>query len=604
MTDTRAGTGHVPRAILRDARHGHWLRFTDPQTTLVATTPHEVLQVLETIERAAAEDALYCAGFISYEATPAFDAGLAAHPPGGFPLAWFCLFRSVEPVEIPAPAANASSHALRWRPSVSRTEYCEAIHRVHALIESGDTYQVNYTYRLVSEFASDPWEFFLRLVAAQNPPYGGYIDAGEWAICSASPELFFTRCNDELESRPMKGTAPRGKTLEEDLLMSERLQTSLKERAENVMIVDMVRNDFGKVAQTGSVAVKRLFEIEKYPTIWQMTSTVTAKTEQSLQNVFRAAFPPASITGAPKIRTTQIIADLETTRRNIYTGTIGFVTPAGDAQFNVAIRTALIDRKTGKAEYGAGSGIVWDSDAESEWEECETKAKVLSAEVHEFQLLETMLWEPRSGFFLKTYHLRRLAESAHYFDFRVDMREVRRELRSIARTFPPKAHRIRLLVHRSGTISLEAIALASRICNNPRVAVARNPVNTSDVFLYHKTTNRRVYESAMKESPRCRDVILWNERGQVTESTVANVFVEIGGRLFTPPVACGLLGGTMRAHLINTGRATERIISISELFTSTAVYLGNSVRGMYRVRVMRPTVREMGTPGSGARRRG
>ncbi|HPU85166.1 MAG TPA: aminodeoxychorismate synthase component I [Candidatus Latescibacteria bacterium] len=603
MTDARARTMRAPMVILRDARHGQWLKFVDPQRTLVASKLQDVLPVLETIDTAAEEDALYCAGFVSYEATPAFDAGLAAHAPGRFPLAWFCLFRSVEPVDIPAPPAKALSRTLRWYPSVSRTEYCEAIRRVHAFIESGDTYQVNYTYRLQSEVTFDRWEFFLRLVVAQNPPYGGYIDTGEWTICSASPELFFTRRNGELESRPMKGTAARGKTLAEDLLMSERLQTSLKERAENVMIVDMVRNDFGRVALTGSVAVRRLFEIERYPTIWQMTSTVTAKTEERLQNVFRATFPPASITGAPKIRTTQIIADLETTLRNIYTGTIGFVTPGGDAQFNVAIRTALIDR-TGKAEYGAGSGIVWDSDAESEWEECETKAKVLSAEVPEFQLLETMRWEPRSGYYLKTLHLRRLVESADYFGFRVDMREVRRKLRSFARTLPQKAHRIRLLVHRSGTMSLEAFPLASRIGNDVRVAVAREPVSTSDVFVYHKTTNRRVYESAMRENPGCRDVILWNERGEVTESTVANVFVNIGGRLFTPPVACGLLGGTMRAHLINTGRVTERVVSISELLTSPAVYLANSVRGMYRVRVLSPTVRDLEASGARARRRG
>ncbi|HRU23010.1 MAG TPA: aminotransferase class IV, partial [Candidatus Latescibacteria bacterium] len=302
------------------------------------------------------------------------------------------------------------------------------------------------------------------------------------------------------------------------------------------------------------------------------------------------------------IRTTQIIADLETTRRNIYTGTIGFVTPGGDAQFNVAIRTALIDRTTGKAEYGAGSGIVWDSDAESEWEECETKAKVLSAEVPEFQLLETMRWEPRSGYYLKTHHLRRLTESARYFGFKVDMREVRRELRSFARTLPRKAQRIRLLVEKSGAISLEAFPLDRRIGNNLRVAVARKPIHTSDVFVFHKTTNRRVYESAMKENPRCRDVILWNEKGEVTESTVANVFVNIGGRLFTPPVACGLLGGTMRAHLINTGRVTERVISISELLRSPVVYLGNSVRGMYRVRVMRTTAHDLEAPDARARR--
>ncbi len=269
-------------------------------------------------------------------------------------------------------------------------------------------------------------------MAAQDPPYGAFLDTGEWVICSASPELFFRLDGARIECRPMKGTAARGRTQAEDLAQARALQASEKERAENVMIVDMVRHDLGRVAQTGSVKVDRLFEVERYPTIWQMTSTVEAQTEAGLGDIFRALFPPASITGAPKVRTMQIIAELERLPRRLYTGTIGFLAPGRRAQFNVAIRTLLVNRPTGCAEYGVGSGITWDSDPEAEWQECRTKARILAPPVPAFSLLETMRWTPEEGYYLLERHLERLQDSALYFGFRFDLTALRLELERLA----------------------------------------------------------------------------------------------------------------------------------------------------------------------------
>ena len=374
------------------------------------------------MEQAVVQDGLYAAGFVSYEAAPAFDGSLVVNDDGHFPLLWFGLYEGVEEVELPAaralndaagaptssrlcaagnPAiplgpANALSRleagAPDWQASVGREEFDEAMARIKALIRSGDTYQVNYTYRLRTPFAGNPWNLFLRLVAAQDPPYGAFLDTGEWVICSASPELFFRLDGTRIQCRPMKGTAARGRTQAEDLAQAQALQASEKERAENVMIVDMVRHDLGRVAQPGSVKVARLFEVERYPTIWQMTSTVEAQTEAGLGEIFQALFPAASVTGAPKVRTMQIIADLEPLPRRLYTGAIGFFAPGRRAQFNVAIRTLLVNRKTGFAEYGVGSGITWDSDPEAEWQECRAKARILAP-----QCPLSACWKPCAG---------------------------------------------------------------------------------------------------------------------------------------------------------------------------------------------------------------
>jgi para-aminobenzoate synthetase/4-amino-4-deoxychorismate lyase len=364
------------------------------------------------------------------------------------------------------------------------------------------------------------------------------------------------------------------------------LRASEKEQAENVMIVDMVRHDLGRVAETGSVKVPRLFEVEKYPTLWQMTSTIEARTSATLSNVFRALFPPASITGAPKVRTMQIIAQIETSPRRVYTGTIGFIAPGRRHQFNVAIRTLLWNRQTRQAEYGVGSGITWGSQPEAEWQECRVKTRILDARVPAFSLLETMLWTPEDGCALLDRHLERLAQSAVYFGFAVDLPAVRLELERLAARVARTRQKVRLLVSKEGRITLEAEALPAADPAPQRVVVAPGPADSSNPFRYHKTTNRGLYEAARAACPGYADVLLLNERVEVTESTIANVAVEIEGKLCTPPVECGLLPGTLRADLLERGTLIERCISVEDVLRSPGVFLLNSVRGMYRVQVV------------------
>ena len=575
------------RVIMRDAATGRWLRFRRPREFVTARTRAEVTPGLRRVEHAVVQDGLYAAGFVSYEAAPAFDGSLVVKDDGHFPLLCFGLYEGVEEVELPTATRAADSSALDWQASVERKEFDKAMARIKALISSGDTYQVNYTYRLRTQLAGDPWNFFLRLVAAQDAPYGAFLDTGEWAICSASPELFFRLDGTRLQCRPMKGTAARGRSQSEDLAQAQALQASEKERAENVMIVDMVRHDLGRVAQTGSVKVASLFDAERYPTIWQMTSTVEAQTEAGLCEIFQALFPAASVTGAPKVRTMQIIAEMEPLPRRLYTGAMGFFTPGRRAQFNVAIRTLLVNRKTGCAEYGVGSGITWDSDPEAEWQECRAKAMILAPQSPAFSLLETMRWTPQEGYYLLERHLERLQESGLYFGFRLDLAALRLELEQLAARLGPKSRKVRLLVSKEGHITLESKALPKAALKTQRIALARAPVDSSDPFLCHKTTNRKVHEAARAPCPGYDDVLLFNERGEVTESAIANVAVDIAGKLCTPPVTCGLLPGTLRAHLLQRGELIERRIAVAELLKSPRVFLLNSVRGMYPVEVVR-----------------
>lgn len=343
------------------------------------------------------------------------------------------------------------------------------------------------------------------------------------------------------------------------------------------MIVDMIRNDMGRVAEIGSVRVPSLFDVERYPTLWQMTSTVTATTSASMDNIMAALFPCASITGAPKARTMQIIRDLETTPRRIYTGCIGFISPQGRAQFNVAIRTVLIDKQAGQAEYGVGSGIVWDSVNTEEYVECQIKAQVLTSNYPPFSLLETMLWTPDTGYFLLNYHLQRLQDSAIYFSIALAIEEVKNKLDALAISLPHKPHKIRLLVAQDGKITWEAKILDAT--KQPvKLSLAASPVDATNPFLYHKTTNRQLYDRARSASLDCDNVLLYNEQGEITETCIGNIVVQMHGELLTPPVKSGLLPGTFRAHLLAEGKITEQTIALEDLPKCDRIYVVNSVR--------------------------
>jgi para-aminobenzoate synthetase/4-amino-4-deoxychorismate lyase len=354
----------------------HWLEFREPVRVVCVHEPREVLVALDEVETAVSTQNLYAAGFLAYEAAAAF--GLAVHSPvNDMPLLWFGLYERPRPPRFQKPRRSAGYQLGEWQPAIGKETYQSAIKSIKTQIAAGNTYQVNYTFPLQASFQGDPWGLFTDLALAQHGGYAAYVDTGRHVVCSASPELFFRLDGDVLTSKPMKGTAVRGSTPLEDDENAAWLQQSEKNRAENVMIVDMIRNDMGRVAETGSVVVPNLFDVERYPTLLQMTSTVTARTQASLTEIFQAMYPCASITGAPKVRTMEIIRELEPEPRGVYTGAIGFIAPDGVAQFNVAIRTVTVDRERETAVYNIGSGVVWDSDAQEEYEECLLKAKVL-----------------------------------------------------------------------------------------------------------------------------------------------------------------------------------------------------------------------------------
>jgi para-aminobenzoate synthetase/4-amino-4-deoxychorismate lyase len=390
----------------------------------------------------------------------------------------------------------------------------------------------------------------------------------------------------------MKGTAPRGLTLVEDRLLASGLRASEKERAENVMIVDMVRNDLGRIARVGTVRVPRLWETERYPTLWQMTSTVTAETGAPLEEILLALFPSASITGAPKVRTMQIIAELERTPRGIYTGCVGVLGPGRRGWMNVAIRTLVVDRSRALAEYGTGSGIVWDAKAGTEFDECRTKTLVLGGVPPPFALIETLAWTPGRGLLLLERHLRRIADSADYFGYPCDTEAIRERLGQATRGLRG-AHRVRLLLDERGGIEVAVAPLglrsvpmndapSRRPAGTVSVALAREPVDSRDPFLYHKTTRRQVYDAALAGRPGFDDVILWNGDGEVTESTIANVVVHDADGYWTPPIVSGLLPGTFRGELLERGAIRERRVTVEELRAAKEVWLVSSVRGWRR----------------------
>jgi para-aminobenzoate synthetase/4-amino-4-deoxychorismate lyase len=346
-----------------------------------------------------------------------------------------------------------------------------------------------------------------------------------------------------------------------------------------VMIVDMVRNDMGRIAKPGTVHVPKSFEIEKYPTVMQMTSTVSSSTSASFSDIVRALFPCASITGAPKVRTMQIIKELEQSARGIYTGAIGYMGPHRKAEFNVAIRTVMIDKKEKHAEYGVGGGIVWDSQAEKEYYECRVKTAVLIADRPDFELLETILWEKGKGYFLLDKHLNRLKQSAGYFEYPLDLETIQNRLAVIMEDWSETMYKVRIKINEQGKISIESQPLDELATVQAlKIKLADKPVKTKDPFLYHKTTNRKVYDNARKTRKEYDDVLLWNEKNEITESTIANVVIEKNGKKITPPVNCGLLAGTFREWLLERGEIEEGIVTVEDFYNADKVFLINSVR--------------------------
>lgn len=552
------------------------LLFEDPVEIIEAYSIEEVKPGLEKIQ-ASVQSGYYAAGYISYEAAPAFDQAYAVHSGTKMPLLWFGIFK--QPLRVQETKEEKRFTVGEWLPDTTFKQYRSDILSIKDAIEKGDTYQVNYTIRLHSRFTGDDLGFYRQLAKAQAANYSAYLNIGKYRILSASPELFFHWKDGEITTRPMKGTCKRGKFLEEDNQRADWLFHSEKNRAENVMIVDLLRNDLGSVAVTGTVKVDSLYEIEKYPTVLQMTSTVTAKTSPgtTLLEVFTSLFPCGSITGAPKISTMKIIHSLEASPREVYCGAIGYITPENEAIFNVPIRTVVIDSESGEAEYGVGGGITWDSEIGDEYEEAQTKAMLLTSSFPDFELLESLLLE-NGEYDLLDRHLLRLQKSAAYFGIPISEPDIRKKLTRYAQNHPNRLEKVRLVVNKEGQVLIEG-GPVTPVKDAQPICLAKTPISKENRFLYHKTTHREVYEQHRPQDFDLFDVLLWNEAGELTEFTIGNLVVELGGKLFTPPVACGLLAGTMREELLAKGKISERILRKEDFNQASGLWLINSVRG-------------------------
>lgn len=675
------------RASLNDG----WAHFHQLNEWVEATDQNSVVTCLEHVE-ARVEAGLFAVGYVAFEAAAALDQALACSSPvtsrqaskdaRSLPLAGFALFEKAEAARPPFPH-NGGKALDHWtiEEGESVEHYRAAIEEILDGIAAGDVYQVNYTFPLLislqqrlrrlsrDEQQASSLGLFERLCRAQGGAYACFLRAGDLEICSASPELFFEVLGEKITTQPMKGTAPRGRFLEEDWAIAESLRESEKDRAENLMIVDMMRNDLGRIAQVGSVTVPSLFEIQKLPTLHQMTSTVQACTDASLASIFAALFPCSSITGAPKSTAMKAIRQLESQARGIYTGAVGVVLPAPPeelglleepsppdraadnpppapsgasgqtaaryARFNVAIRTAWRIHPAAPFHYGVGSGIVWDSQPDLEYQECRSKALAITQQPLEFRLLETMLLRAApyrrtsrehsssdgtsnslDRIWLLRLHTARLQASAEYFAFHFDTKRLRHKLlQALSALSPHRRYRLRVLLDPTGALEIQHFPEPRQARRVLQVAFATDPVHASDPFLFHKTTHRTVYQEALDAARKKHgggdlspggtlggaptsatgyatasttdfaldDVILHNQDGELTESCFANLIVNpvaAGEAWRTPPRSSGLLAGTLRQALFERGRIVECPLYKKDVLEASSPLLINSVRGL------------------------
>ncbi len=557
---------------------GGW-RFNGYQQTLIAWHPSEVSDILQQAE-AATEQGFYAVGFVAYEAAQALNPYLPALPPREkLPLAWFALY--IQRLPSPPHAAPAGHHHLHpLVPSLTLEEHAAAVARLHRAIAAGESYQVNFTFPLSGTCSAGANERYQAMLATQPTPFGARLDIGRHTILSASPELFFHREGDHITTRPMKGTAPRGRFPAEDTARLHDLAASPKEQAENLMIVDLLRNDLGQIAITGSVQVERLFEQEQYPTVHQLTSTITARLLPGtrLVTIFRALFPCGSVTGAPKRRSMELIAETEGGPRGVYCGAIGMLSPSGEALFSVAIRTAVLDHETGRLTMAVGSGITWEAKPEAEYAECLAKAAFLSAPQPP-NLLESLRLE-NGSYPLLTLHLKRLAWSAGRLGHRLDLLAAERALRGHA-AHASGVRKVRLLLAPDGRLTVASEPI--RPDNAPlRLALSATQVDPDDQALYLKTEDRERYERARREHPTADEVLLTNRQGELTEGSYHNLVLRLDNRLVTPPLTCGLLPGVMRQALLDQGIVTEQVLYPTDLKRAETIWLINAVRGWRR----------------------
>lgn len=582
-----------------DEHNYYSLIFTNPHDIIACYEANKLDESLSLIEYHVKSNN-YMAGFISFEAGFCFEE-IKEKELDSFPLLWFGVYKS--PIVFDHKKAvfygsdnlqkefesydehNGQSYVIKdIKSSIEKDEYIRDINYVREAISNGDTYQVNYTFKTKFQFDGSTEKLFYDLCTKQSVSYSALIRFNNWDILSLSPELFFKRNKDRLIVKPMKGTIRRGVNNADDAVKSCELYNSAKNRAENVMIVDLLRNDIGKISKIGSVKVNKLYEIEKYETLFQMTSTVESQLKHGIDwvKLIKSIFPSGSVTGAPKINTMRIIDKLEKEPRGIYTGSIGYISPNDCGIFNVAIRTVVINKAKKCGEMGIGSGIVYDSNAEAEFDECLLKANFLTSRYIDFQLIETILLQD-GKYYLLDLHLRRLKESSEYFGFQYDEEKI---IETLNNNCSKGKYRVRLLLSKNGKITVTKSKLDDIGSDSKIVTFSNIRTDPSNVFYYHKTTNRNLYDQELKKAREKGyfDILFVNDNDEVTEGAISNIVIKDEDIYYTPPVKSGLLNGVFRQHLFEGDfPIVEKVLKKEDILNAKKIYLINSVRGMIEV---------------------
>lgn len=599
----------LPFVLLEDsqaaAKQKAGLFFTNPSEIIQCSALNKVQKTLQSIEERQ-KKGFFLAGWISYEAGTVFHPSLkkSEQKTSQEPLIWMGVFNKPQHLSsqqlsalFKGLAQNKPGAGLMASPKnkESRAEFNQAFKSIMEYIKAGDVYQVNHTFQLALKTYGPFSALYANLRNSQPAPYSALINTGDWRVLSFSPELFISKQGQKLISRPMKGTAKPGINEVENKKRMKALGRDEKNRAENLMITDLIRNDFSRITKPGSVKVPKLFEVERFKTVLQMSSEVvgTLKKKTTFLEIFTALFPCGSITGAPKTRAMEIIKETEQNPRGLYTGALGFLAPSGDFTFSVPIRTAVLNLK-GEGWFGIGSGLVSGSKVQDEFEECQLKGKFLKNSEKDFALIETMLWTPEEGVHFLEEHLNRVTSSAGFFEFQIDLKKIRNQLSKILMTFgDKKSRKIRLTLESSGQINFETRDFTPLKKKEPlAVTISPQKVSSSNPFLFHKTTKRTLYNSELERVKKQKfyDILFVNEKGNITEGAYNNIFVQGNrGELLTPSLECGLLPGILRAKLLESGKFKETSLTCDELEKAAKIWVGNSVSGLVEVKFRKPS---------------
>ena len=559
---------------------GERYTFTQPIKELKTRDLAEVADLLAQVE-SYQEQGYYVVGYVSYEAAPAFEEKLAVHkaPLLAEYLLYFTVHDRVERSPIPLTYEEVDLPS-KWQEVTSEADYEKAISQIHHHLRQGDTYQVNYTVQLKQDLSANPFAIYNRMVVEQEAGYNAYVEHDEMAVISMSPELFFEQNDRELTTRPMKGTTQRGVTNQEDLEQASWLEQDPKNRSENMMIVDLLRNDMNRISEVGSEHVERLCQVEQYSTVWQMTSTIKSqlRPDVDLVEIFRSLFPCGSITGAPKIATMEIIKDLEPQPRGVYCGTIALLLPNGRRIFNVAIRTIQLHK--GQAIYGVGGGITWDSTWESEYHEVHQKAAVLYRKQARFKLITTGKINQKQLLF-ENQHLERLTKASRYFSYPFNPEDLRQKIEEECQACDShQDYRLRIILSKSGEIELSRQLLAPLSPSFCKAKLCLQEADLNQAFTYFKTTHRPHLNLDKQE------IIYHNAAGELLETSIGNLVLKINGKLYTPPIRLGILPGIYRQHLLETGQVEEKVLTVPDLEQAETIYGCNAVRGLYELEVI------------------